>query len=81
MWLLTQNCIAFGYETVFRTLSDTVCDIYVPQAFVKAFKDAKPVAMPITQALAFSNNLQARMHAFSARRGRRQGHVRESPGR
>jgi atlastin len=30
------------------------------KAFVKAFKDAKPVAMPIAQALAFSNNLQAK---------------------
>ena len=38
-----------------------VLDLRTPaQAFVKAFKDAKPVAMPIAQALAFSNNLQAR---------------------
>jgi len=40
------------------------------KSFVRAFKDAKPIAMPIQQALAFSNNLQARETALEAYKGR-----------
>jgi hypothetical protein len=39
------------------------------KAFVKAFKDAKPVAMPIAQALAFSNNLQAKERGLKHYKG------------
>jgi len=39
------------------------------KAFVKAFKDAKPVAMPIAEALAFSNNLQAKERGLKHYKG------------